>query len=57
MSKPSLHELDKRLTSFEGVSTERWKETILRIKRLEGVLIGSAGTTIVLLVGILLRGA
>ena len=55
--KPTLHNLDKRLTSFETVSDERWKETILRIKRLEGVLIGTAGTTILLLVGILLRGS
>ena len=55
--KPTLHNLDKTLTSFETVSDERWKETILRIKRLEGVLIGTAGTTILLLVGILLRGS
>tara|TARA_R100001443_G_scaffold12750_1_gene22478 strand:- start:430 stop:603 length:174 start_codon:yes stop_codon:yes gene_type:complete len=57
MSKPTIHELDKRLTSFETVSDERWKETILRIKRLEGVLIGTAGTTILLLVGVLMRGS
>jgi hypothetical protein len=57
MSKPTLHNLDKRLTSFETVSDERWKETILRIKRLEGVLIGTAGTTILLLVGVLMRSS
>lgn len=57
MSKPTLHNLDKRLTSFETVSDERWKETILRIKRLEGVLIGTAGTTILLLVGVLMRAS
>ena len=57
MSKPTLHNLDKRLTAFETVSDERWKETILRIKRVEGVLIGTAGTTILLLVGVLMRGS
>ena len=55
--KPTLHNLDKRLTSFKTVSDERWKETILRIKRLEGVLIGTASTTILLLVGVLMRGS
>ena len=37
------------------VCAERWKETILRIKRIEHIMIGTAGTTIVLLVGVLLR--
>ena len=55
--KPNLHELDKRLTSFETVSIERWKETILRIKRLEHILIGTSGSTILLLVGVLMRGS
>ena len=55
MSKPTIHELDKRLTSFETVSIEKWKETILRIKRIEHIMIGTAGTTIVLLIGLLVR--
>lgn len=32
---------------------ERWKETIIRIKRIEAILIGTAGTIIVLLAGML----
>jgi len=37
------------------VCAERWKETILRIRRLEHIMIGSAGTTIVLLIAMVLR--
>ena len=55
--KPNLHEFDNRLTSLETVSIERWTETILRIKRLEHILIGTAGSTILLLVGVLMRGS
>ena len=41
-------ELDKRVTVVEVQLEERWKEAILRIKRIEAILIGSAGTMIVL---------
>tara|TARA_B100000085_G_scaffold42521_1_gene35581 strand:- start:2256 stop:2411 length:156 start_codon:yes stop_codon:yes gene_type:complete len=41
--------LDKRLTVVEEVFEERWLETINRIKRLEAVLVGSAGAIITLL--------
>lgn len=42
-------ELDKRLTTHESVCEERWTETILRIKRIEAILIGSAGAIILML--------
>ena len=42
-------ELDKRLTTHEAVCAERWKETILRIKRLESILLVCAGSIILLL--------
>jgi hypothetical protein len=48
-------DLDKRVTVVEVQLEERWKETILRIKRIEAILIGSAGTMIVLLAGMLWR--
>ena len=48
-------DLDKRVTVVEGQLEERWKETILRIKRIEAILIGSAGTMIVLFAGMLWR--
>ena len=50
-----LQELDKTFSIHEQVCAERWTETIIRIKRLESVLIGSAGAIILLLVGIVLK--
>jgi|TARA_R110000824_G_scaffold293681_1_gene481991 hypothetical protein len=50
-----MKELDRRITILEIQLEERWKETILRIKRIEHILFASAGTIIVLLVGIILK--
>ena len=50
-----LQELDKHFSIHEKVCAERWKETIIRIKRLESVLLGSAGAIILLLLGIAFR--
>ena len=47
--------IEVRLEAHEAVCGERWKETILRIKRIEHIMIGTAGTTIVLLIGLLVR--
>lgn len=47
--------LDTRVTVLETQISERWKETILRIKRLESILIGTAGATITLLVTMLYK--
>jgi len=44
-----------RLTTHEAVCAERWRETILRIKRLEAVMIASAGGSIALLATIALK--
>jgi hypothetical protein len=41
--------LDKRLTTHEAVCAERWKETILRIKRIESIGLSCAGAIILLL--------
>jgi hypothetical protein len=49
MTRPTVSNLDKRLTVVEEVFEERWLETINRIKRLEAVLVGSAGAIITLL--------
>jgi hypothetical protein len=48
-------DLNLRLSTHEAVCAERWRETILRIKRLEAVMICSAGGTIALLAAIVLR--
>jgi hypothetical protein len=42
-------ELEGRINTHEAVCEERWKETILRIKRIEAILIGTAGSIILLL--------
>tara|TARA_Y100000114_G_scaffold26995_1_gene22666 strand:- start:431 stop:613 length:183 start_codon:yes stop_codon:yes gene_type:complete len=54
MSKPTVTSVQAQIDTHEAVCAERWKETILRIKRIEHIMIGTAGTTIVLLVGVLL---
>jgi hypothetical protein len=48
-------DINIRLSTHEAVCAERWRETILRIKRLEAVMIGSAGGTIALLATIALK--
>ena len=52
MSKPTAASVQAQIDTHEAVCSERWKETILRIKRIEHIMIGTAGTTIVLLVGV-----
>ena len=54
MSKPTAASVQAQSDTHEAVCAERWKETILRIKRIETIMIGTAGTTIVLLLGVLL---
>lgn len=50
-----IDELEKQLVKHEAVSAERWKETILRIKRIEGVMIAATGGIIAMLVTILMK--
>jgi hypothetical protein len=49
-------QLDKQLAMHEAVCAERWKEAILRIKRIEALMIGAAGTMILLLITLVTRG-
>ena len=49
MSKPTVTSVQGQIDTHEAVCAERWKETILRIKRIEATMIGTAGPTIVLL--------
>jgi len=56
MSKPSVTSVKAELDTHEAVCAERWKETILRIKRIEHIMIGTAGTTIILLLSVVIRG-
>ena len=56
MSKPTTASVQAQIDTHEAVCAERWRETILRIKRIEAIMIGTAGTTILLLAGILANG-
>lgn len=44
-----MENTDTRLSVHEAVCAERWKETILRIKRIETIGIACAGSIILLL--------
>jgi len=50
-----IDDLEKQLVKHEAVATERWTETILRIKRIEAIMIGTAGATIMLLITLLTK--
>ena len=55
MAKVTAQLVKSQIDTHEAVCAERWKETILRIKRIEHIMIGTAGTIIVLLIGLLVR--
>ena len=48
-----IHDIQMRLSTHEAVCSERWKETIERIKRLEVIMISCTGGGIALLIAML----
>ena len=46
-------EVKAQIDTHEAVCAERWKETILRIKRIEHILIGTAGTMLLFMASII----
>ena len=56
MTKPTVQSVQSQIDRHEAVCSERWKETILRINRIEHIMIGTAGTIIILLLGLILNG-
>ena len=56
MAKPTVTSVQAQIDTHEAVCAERWTETIQRIKRIEAIMIGTAGTTILLLLGIIVNG-
>ena len=54
MSKPTVTTVKAELDTLTTLSQERFIELLSRVKRLETIMVGSAGTTIVLLIGVLL---
>ena len=41
-----MDDLNLRFSTHEAVCAERWRETIIRIKRIEGLLIGACAAII-----------
>mgnify|MGYP003145879327 CR=1 FL=1 len=50
-----VEDLKTDLEVHKAVSEERWTEILGRVKRLEMVLIGASGTTIILLISLVMR--
>ena len=55
MAKVTVQYVKAELDTLSALSQERFIELLNRTKRLETVLIGTAGTTIVLLISIILK--
>tara|TARA_R100000951_G_scaffold29904_2_gene25842 strand:- start:6656 stop:6829 length:174 start_codon:yes stop_codon:yes gene_type:complete len=55
MSRMSAERVQAKLDTHEAVCAERWKETILRIKRLEAIFIAFSGATMLMLVTIIIK--
>ena len=56
MSKPPASSVKAELDTLTALSQERFVELLSRVKRLEAIMVGSAGTTILLLIGIIVNG-
>lgn len=50
-----IDQLQAEFAKHEAVCAERWTETILRIKRIEAIMIGTAGATIMLLISLIVK--
>ena len=55
MTKHTLIEVDSRLSTHEEVCSLRYEEIGARLKRLESILMASAGAIIILLLSIVLK--
>ena len=55
MNKPTVTSVKAELDTLSAVSQERFTELLSRVKRIEALLFGSAGTTILLLIGIIVN--
>ena len=56
MSKPTATSVKAELDTLAAISQERFLELLSRVKRIEAIMVGSAGTTIILLLGIIVNG-
>lgn len=55
MSRITVHEVKSQIDTHEAVCAERWLETINRVKRLEIIIMTSAGAIITLLLSLLFQ--
>ena len=55
MSRITVHEVKSQIDTHEAVCAERWLETINRVKRLEIVIMTSAGAIITLLLSLIFQ--
>ncbi len=55
MNKPTATSVKAELDTLTAVSQERFIELLSRVKRLETIMVGSAGTTIILLIGVIIK--
>lgn len=55
MSRVTAQEVKAELDTLTAVSQERFIELLSRVKRLETIMVGSAGTTIILLIGVIIK--
>ena len=55
MSKPTAASVKAELDTLTAVSQERFVELLSRVKRLETIMVGRAGTTIILLIGVIIK--
>lgn len=50
-----IDDLEPRVTRVETQVDERWRETIIRIKRIETIMISVAGAIVLMLASILMK--
>jgi len=51
--RATVSAVKNQIDTHEAICSERWRETIARIKRLEHIMLGTAGFIIVLLISLL----
>tara|TARA_R110002073_G_scaffold43402_1_gene120801 strand:+ start:406 stop:567 length:162 start_codon:yes stop_codon:yes gene_type:complete len=48
-------EVKAQIDTHEAVCTERWRETLSRLRRLEQIMLGTTATMILMMAGLLVR--
>ena len=56
MAKPSIQEIHVTLEKHIAVSDNRFMELLNRVKRVETIMLATAGTMIVMLIGFAFKG-